>query len=129
MGRNHWKSWQLSAQTPQGRRARCGRFGSCARSALGTLLQKRLEARGLVARGAHATDRKARIVRLTPEGEKQVAKLFGGHKRAMDSAASRLSKAERVELIELLRKLGVSAEDAASTTQIAGGVDDVGTSD
>jgi len=89
----------------------------------------RLEARGLVTRGAHATDRRARIVRLTPEGEKQAAKLFGAHKRAMDSAASRLSKAERVELIELLRKLGVSAEDAASTTQIAGGVDDVGTSD
>jgi hypothetical protein len=47
----------------------------------------------------------------------------------MDLAASRLSKAERVELIELLRKLGVSVEDAASTTQIAGGVDNVDTSD
>jgi MarR family transcriptional regulator, 2-MHQ and catechol-resistance regulon repressor len=81
----------------------------------------RLEARGLVARGAHATDRRARIVRLTPEGEKQSAKLFGGHKGAMDLAASRLSKAERMQLIELLEKLGAAAEDAASTTQITGG--------
>jgi MarR family 2-MHQ and catechol resistance regulon transcriptional repressor len=89
----------------------------------------RLEARGLVAREAHPTDRRARIVRLTPKGKEQAAKHFGGHKRAMDAAASRLSKAERVELIALLKKLGVSAEDAASTTQIAGGVDDVGTSD
>jgi MarR family 2-MHQ and catechol resistance regulon transcriptional repressor len=89
----------------------------------------RLEARGLVAREAHPTDRRARIVRLTPEGERKVAKLFGGHKRAMDLAASRLSKAERMELIELLKKLGAAAKDAASTSQIAGGVDNVGTSD
>src|SRR5258705_6367450 len=72
----------------------------------------RLESRGLVARGAHPTDRRARIVRLTPEGEDQAAKLFSGHKSAMDLAGSRLSKAERVELIELLKKLGASAEDA-----------------
>jgi MarR family transcriptional regulator, 2-MHQ and catechol-resistance regulon repressor len=89
----------------------------------------RLEARGLVAREAHPTDRRARIVRLTSEGGEQAAKLFGGHKRAMDLAASRLSKAERVEVITLLKKLGASAEEAASTTQIARGVDDVGTSD
>jgi len=40
--------------------------------------------------------------------------LFSGHKSAMDLAGSRLSKAERVELIELLKKLGASAEDASS---------------
>ena len=89
----------------------------------------RLEARELVAREAHPTDRRARIVRLTPEGEEQAAKLFGGHKRAMDFAASRLSDAERAHLIELLKKLGVSAEDTASTAQNAKGVDDAGTSD
>lgn len=75
----------------------------------------RLEARGLVAREAHPTDRRARIVRLTPEGKEQAARLFRDHKVAMDLGASRLSKAERVELIELLKKLGVSAQDAAST--------------
>src|SRR5712672_1091479 len=59
----------------------------------------RLESRGLVVRGAHPTDRRARIVRLTPQGEAQAAKLFSGHKGAMDLAGNRLSKTERVELI------------------------------
>jgi MarR family transcriptional regulator, 2-MHQ and catechol-resistance regulon repressor len=69
----------------------------------------RLEARGLVAREAHPTDRRARIVRLTPQGRQQAANLFDGHKRAMDLAASRLPKAERVALIELLKKVGICA--------------------
>src|SRR6185295_19426528 len=46
----------------------------------------RLEARGLVAREAHPTDRRARIVRLTARGEGQAATVFAGHKKAMDSA-------------------------------------------
>src|SRR5213593_4728416 len=54
----------------------------------------RLESRGLVTREAHATDRRARIVRLTSQGEEQAAKVFAGHKKTMDSAANGLSKAE-----------------------------------
>src|SRR5882672_2503320 len=46
----------------------------------------RLESRGLVTREAHATDRRARIVRLTAAGEKQAAKIFADHKAAMDLA-------------------------------------------
>jgi MarR family 2-MHQ and catechol resistance regulon transcriptional repressor len=70
----------------------------------------RLESRGLVVRGTHPTDRRARIVRLTAEGEQQAATLFSVHKGAMDLAGSRLSKAKRVELIELLKKLGASMD-------------------
>src|SRR5881394_1796511 len=69
----------------------------------------RLESRGLVKREAHASDRRARIVRLTAAGEQQAAKLFAGHKAAMDLAASGLSKTERATLIGLLKKLGTSA--------------------
>jgi MarR family 2-MHQ and catechol resistance regulon transcriptional repressor len=69
----------------------------------------RLEARGLVAREAHATDRRARIVRLTAAGEKQAVKVFASHKAAMDLAARGLSKIERATLIRLLKKLGTSA--------------------
>src|SRR3989454_12286508 len=69
----------------------------------------RLEARGLVTREAHASDRRARIVRLTARGKEQAGTVFAGHKAAMDSAASALSKAERALLIDLLRKLGISA--------------------
>src|SRR5437867_9668556 len=39
----------------------------------------RLESRGLVAREAHPSDRRARIVRLTAAGEQQAAKIFAGH--------------------------------------------------
>src|SRR5438270_3486313 len=69
----------------------------------------RLESRGLVAREAHPSDRRTRIVRLTAAGEEQAARIFASHKRAMDLASSGLSKTERATLIELLKKLGTSA--------------------
>src|SRR6266566_2468384 len=55
----------------------------------------RLESRGLVTREPHPSDRRARIVRLTPAGKEQAAKVFAGHKAAMDLAASGLSRTER----------------------------------
>src|SRR5436190_3043448 len=69
----------------------------------------RLESRDLVTREAHPSDRRARIVRLTAAGEKQAAEIFAVHKAAMNLAASGLSKTERATLIELLKKLGISA--------------------
>ena len=74
----------------------------------------RLESRGLVTRVAHESDRRARIVRLTPRGKEQAAKVFAVHKTAMDLAASGLSKTERATLIQLLKKLGTSAGDPAA---------------
>ena len=74
----------------------------------------RLESRGLVTREAHPSDRRARIVRLTANGKKQAAKVFAGHKTAMDLAGRGLSKSERATLIHLLKKLGIST--AASKT-------------
>lgn len=71
----------------------------------------RLEQRGLVARGFDPDDRRARIVRLTAEGEALITEVFSGHKKAMDSAASGLSKADRATLIDLLKRLGISAEE------------------
>ncbi len=73
----------------------------------------RLEARGLVTREAHESDRRTRIVRLTARGKEQAGSVFAGHKAVMDSAASGLSKTERAMLIELLRKLGTSAGEHA----------------
>src|SRR5213080_64767 len=55
----------------------------------------RLEKRGFVVRGSDPDDRRARIVRLTPEGEAMITGVFSGHKAAMDHAAGGLSKAER----------------------------------
>src|SRR5207247_7093047 len=42
----------------------------------------RLEARGLVTREAHESDRRARIVRLTARGKEQAGSVFAGHKAA-----------------------------------------------
>ncbi len=74
----------------------------------------RLESRGLVTREAHESDRRARIVRLTARGDEEAAKVFAGHKTAMDLAASGLSKTERATLIQLLKKLGTSAGDSVA---------------
>src|SRR6266853_1407110 len=73
----------------------------------------RLEARGLVTREAHESDRRTRIVRLTALGEEQAGSVFAGHKTAMDLAAGVLSKTERATLIQLLKKLGISVGDSA----------------
>ena len=78
----------------------------------------RLESRGLVAREAHPTDRRARIVRLTAPGQRRAAELFAGHKMAMDSAASGLSKTERATLIHLLKKLGTAPEILAALQEL-----------
>src|SRR4051812_50186545 len=46
----------------------------------------RLEARGLVAREGHPSDRRGRIVRPTARGGEQGAKGFARHKKAMELA-------------------------------------------
>jgi MarR family transcriptional regulator, 2-MHQ and catechol-resistance regulon repressor len=70
----------------------------------------RLEKRGFVARAAHASDRRARVVHLTPEGTARITQVFATHKQAMDHATRGLSKAERGTLVELLKRLGTAAE-------------------
>src|ERR1700737_1935003 len=44
----------------------------------------RLEQRGLVARAAHASDRRARVVDLTPDGKALITQVFATHRQAMD---------------------------------------------
>jgi len=75
----------------------------------------RLEARRLVERRPHKTDRRARVVHLTPQGQRLIARLFAQHKRDMEHAASALSPSERATLVDLLKKLGVGAERAIAT--------------
>jgi MarR family 2-MHQ and catechol resistance regulon transcriptional repressor len=70
----------------------------------------RLEQRGLVARAAHASDRRARVVDLRPQGKARITQVFTTHKQAMDRAAQGLSAADRGTLITLLKKLGTTAE-------------------
>ena len=78
----------------------------------------RLESLDLVTREAHPSDRRARIVGLTAAGREQATKIFAAHKAAMDSAASGLPKTERAALIELLKRLGISAGTEAAREQV-----------
>jgi MarR family transcriptional regulator, 2-MHQ and catechol-resistance regulon repressor len=71
----------------------------------------RLEARELVVRGAHATDRRSRVVRLTPLGTAEITKVFAMHTSAMNDAVGGLGKSERGTLTQLLKKLGTSADE------------------
>ncbi|HEY9790925.1 MAG TPA: MarR family transcriptional regulator [Candidatus Obscuribacterales bacterium] len=66
----------------------------------------RLEARKLVVRTPSPTDRRAKVVELTREGRKLIEKAFGTHSQHMESVLAGLTKAERVELTALLKKLG-----------------------
>ena len=70
----------------------------------------RLEARNLVGRADHATDRRAWVIHLTPAGKTLITKVFAGHQQAMEKAMSGLSRGERATLTDLLKRLGTSAE-------------------
>src|SRR6476469_757118 len=66
----------------------------------------RLERRGLVARRDDPSDRRARIVCLTPAGRSLIRNAFACHAADMEEAAAMLTAAERVTLVGLLKKIG-----------------------
>jgi MarR family transcriptional regulator, 2-MHQ and catechol-resistance regulon repressor len=68
----------------------------------------RLERKKLLKRRT-TDDRRVRLVELTAKGRELVAKTFERHAAAMEKATS-LSKEERLNLLELLKKLGKGAE-------------------
>jgi len=85
-----------------------------------TVAVDRLETRGLVERRAHGSDRRARIVHLTKEGQKIISRVFADHAADMEHlAAASLTRAERATLIRLLKKIGYEAADASSRTDRA----------
>ena len=71
----------------------------------------RLEAKGLVERAAHGSDRRARIVHLTARGRELIECAFAEHRRAMDQVFRHLTAQERATLERLLKKLGLHAEE------------------
>jgi MarR family 2-MHQ and catechol resistance regulon transcriptional repressor len=83
----------------------------------------RLEGQGLVARQPHATDRRARVVHLTPGGARLIKGVFAEHTQDMERAAMALSLSERATLIRLLKKLGLAAERSLA---VAAGQDETG---
>jgi MarR family transcriptional regulator, 2-MHQ and catechol-resistance regulon repressor len=68
----------------------------------------RLEKRKLVKRQT-TDDRRVRLVALTAKGRELIAKTFERHAAAMEEATT-LSKDERLNLLQLLKKLGKGAK-------------------
>ena len=65
----------------------------------------RLEARGLVRREPHPSDRRALEVALTQEGRRLVDEVLAGHVDNERQMLSALSDEEREQLTQILRKL------------------------
>lgn len=70
-----------------------------------------LEARGLVARGPHPADRRVTLLRLTPDGRRQLAVAAALAERAHSAAMSDLSAQDQQTLRRLLDQVApVTAE-------------------
>ncbi|MBT9333219.1 MarR family winged helix-turn-helix transcriptional regulator [Paracidobacterium acidisoli] len=70
----------------------------------------RLAERGLVERTEDAEDRRARVIRLTSSGRALIRRAFRGHEQAMEQAVASFACEDRVQLIDLLRRLGRSTD-------------------
>lgn len=76
-----------------------------------TSLVDRLEAKGLVERQPHPEDGRTRMVHLTPVGRKLIACAFAQHEAAMERATAGLSADEKGQAADLLKKLGLYAQN------------------
>jgi MarR family 2-MHQ and catechol resistance regulon transcriptional repressor len=75
----------------------------------------RLEKKGLVERRDDPEDRRARVVHLTPSGRRLIECAFADHVKAMERATSGLTPSERARAEELLKKLGLKAQELLSS--------------
>ena len=71
----------------------------------------RLHAKGLVSRLDSETDRRVRVVDLTPEGRTLISGVFSAHALRMEELTAVLSVDERARLVRSLKKLGKRAEE------------------
>ena len=80
----------------------------------------RLERKGLVTRSATPSDRRAKVLELTPEGRRVVESAFRSHAAELEAAMAILNGVEKRQLYSLLKKLGLFAAEAR-TQQIRKG--------
>ncbi len=78
----------------------------------------RLEQKGLIKRGPAPSDRRAKVLHLTPEGKRVVETAFNRHAAELESAMAVLGPSEKRQIHSLLRKLGLfTAGNRAETGQ------------
>jgi MarR family 2-MHQ and catechol resistance regulon transcriptional repressor len=71
----------------------------------------RLDKLGLVVRKSSPSDRRARVVELTAQGKRLAASCFERHAKDLEALMSALSRKEREQLYESLKKLGLLAAE------------------
>jgi MarR family 2-MHQ and catechol resistance regulon transcriptional repressor len=69
----------------------------------------RLEKKGFIRRKPSSSDRRAKLLELTPRGRLTVERVFGHHAAMLESAMKVLDHAEKSQLHALLKKLGLFA--------------------
>jgi MarR family 2-MHQ and catechol resistance regulon transcriptional repressor len=77
----------------------------------------RLEARGLVLRQSSETDRRSKLVVLTPRGRTLITHLYARHAEDIEAITAVLTQSEKKQLRSLLKKVGLAAAEAAATTR------------
>jgi DNA-binding MarR family transcriptional regulator len=75
-----------------------------------TTLGDALEAKGLMRRHPHPTDRRAILIELTPQGAETCAAMYTQHAEAVSELFSDLSQADQKELLRLLNLLSAGLE-------------------
>jgi MarR family 2-MHQ and catechol resistance regulon transcriptional repressor len=76
---------------------------------------ERLHSKGLVTRSPGEKDRRVHIVDLTPSGRALIKRVFAANAKMLEEIAEVLSPAERVHLIDTLKKLGKNAGERLLT--------------
>jgi MarR family 2-MHQ and catechol resistance regulon transcriptional repressor len=71
----------------------------------------KLEQKHLLVRKPSAHDRRVIFAELTPQGQELLETLFPQHAEVIRAAVSSLSSEEQIQAIQLLRKLGLAAQD------------------
>ena len=71
----------------------------------------KLEQKQLLVRKPSAHDRRVIFAELTPQGQELLATLFPQHAEVIRAAVSSLSPEEQILAIQLLKKLGLAAQD------------------
>jgi MarR family transcriptional regulator, 2-MHQ and catechol-resistance regulon repressor len=78
----------------------------------------RLERLGLVVRKSSPSDRRARVVGLTPQGKRLAASCFERHAQDLEALMSALSKKEKEQLYGCIKKLGLLAAEQLSRQEV-----------
>jgi MarR family transcriptional regulator, 2-MHQ and catechol-resistance regulon repressor len=72
----------------------------------------RLEKKSLLVRTPAPSDRRAKVLELTPEGRRVVETVFRRHAAELEGAMAGLNLSEKRQLYALLKKLGLFAAEA-----------------